>query len=116
MYHYLVCDGNQDQDSGAAAAVWIIDLLRSQLLFTTLLLLCLTLTFFSIHIFFSPQYLHLLQSSVSRMTTEYYGYRNGHSLNTGAAQYRHKARKVREENGWLLVVLAFFTHLTTISI
>ena len=31
------------------------------------------------------------------MTTEYYGYRNGHSLNTGAAQYRHKARKVREE-------------------
>ena len=62
MYHYLVCDGNQDQDSGAAAAVWIIDLLRSQLLLTTLLL-CLTLTFFtssvstssvlSIYIFFS---------------------------------------------------------------
>ena len=30
------------------------------------------------------------------MTTEYYGYRNGHTLNTGAAQYRHKARKVRD--------------------
>ena len=52
MYHYLVCDGNQDQDSGAAAAVWIIDLLRSQLLLTTLLL-CHALTFFSLHFFTS---------------------------------------------------------------
>ena len=51
LYHYLVCDGNQDQDSGAAVAVWIIDLLRSQLL--TTLLLCLTLTFFTSSVFTS---------------------------------------------------------------
>ena len=49
--------------------------------------------------------------STVRMSSEYYGYRNGQSVSSAGTQYRHKARKGKVpdqglSNGLIILVIA----------